>query len=190
MPSKGGGTFTNDEAKKAYNGLMIRNYLLQQAINAYARDYRIKNQSKIDEEIKTKKKQSKIKSSMKPGTMKPSSLMKTTFGSRKQTLENDNKEDFSKPKPYAFKYHVFSICSGQMYDQLNSINLKYKEYDFVNLLKNGNDLDNDFNLVMLDSQDNQISQIYAKQNTYKTIIEQNMNHKKKNENDPNTAEMT
>ena len=45
---KGGGSFLNDEAKTMYNNLMIKNYILQQAINAYARDYRIKNQSKME----------------------------------------------------------------------------------------------------------------------------------------------
>ena len=49
------GAFPNDEAKKMYNNLMIRNYLLQQSINAYARDYRIKNQNKIDLEIQISK---------------------------------------------------------------------------------------------------------------------------------------
>lgn len=39
--------FVSEEAKNAYNGLMIRNYKIQQEVNAYARHYRIQNQRKI-----------------------------------------------------------------------------------------------------------------------------------------------
>lgn len=40
--------YISEEAKNLYNALMIRNYKLQQEINAYARHHRIQQQKKIE----------------------------------------------------------------------------------------------------------------------------------------------
>ena len=39
--------YMNDDAKNLYNGMMIRNYKMQQEINAYARHHRIQNQRRM-----------------------------------------------------------------------------------------------------------------------------------------------
>ena len=39
----------------------------------------------------------------------------------------------AKEKTYAFKYHVIKVRSGEIHDQLNSLNLKCDEYNFINL---------------------------------------------------------
>ena len=40
--------YMSEEAKNLYNGLMIRNYKIQQEVNTYARYYRIQNQRKVN----------------------------------------------------------------------------------------------------------------------------------------------
>mmetsp|Transcript_5211 Transcript_5211/g.8065 ORF Transcript_5211/g.8065 Transcript_5211/m.8065 type:complete len:161 (-) Transcript_5211:865-1347(-) len=40
--------YMSEEAKNLYNGLMIRNYKIQQEVNTYARHFRIMNQRKIN----------------------------------------------------------------------------------------------------------------------------------------------
>lgn len=126
--------FTNEDAKNAYNGLMIRNFKIQQEINNYARHQRIQNQLKHERRKREEKRLAQQDAEESPIVIYDGDereQMPALRSSLKQHSQKTLKELVDPPpgtpqikeKSYAFKYQVLQVRCNEPIDEAG-------EYDF------------------------------------------------------------
>lgn len=115
-------TYSNEEAKVAYNGLMIRNYKIQQEVNAYARHSRIQAQKKA-----LLRKEQEDDDNMSPVVIFDGDTPKDSL--RKSTIKSSMKKPSKLPespqpvKPYGFKFRVIKVRYSEPLDETTYLDI-------------------------------------------------------------------